>query len=441
MLSPAQNTLLTEVGPETRMGNLLRRYWHPIAAVAELDDQPTKPVRLMGEDLVLYKDKGGRYGLVDRHCAHRRADLSYGFVEECGLRCNYHGWLYDEKGNCIAQPYEERVNPAARFKDKIELKAYPVEAKAGLLFAYLGPQPMPLLPNWEPFTFQNGFVQIVVSEIPCNWLQCQENSIDPVHFEWMHDNWGVRLSGADGPYSPPHLELEFKEFEFGLTYHRVREGQPPNNELWTVGRAALWPNIFFIGHFEYRVPVDDANTLSVLWFFSRVPKEREPYLQTRIPYWYAPIRDPETGRWISSHVVNQDYVGWVGQGTVADRSQEHLGRSDRGVIMLRRRFLADIEAIERGEDPKGIVRDQKQNECIRLPMIGRDFYVEGVTQQQLDASAGRIQATPDNFPFLAGQPDEVRLAYEEAMGFRMKEFSLGSFVNLGKGPQSKPAAA
>jgi 5,5'-dehydrodivanillate O-demethylase len=440
MLSAAHNELLARVGPGTKMGNLLRRHWHPIAAVAELDERPTRPVRLMGEDLVLYKDKSGTFGLVERQCPHRRADLAYGFVEACGLRCNYHGWLFDERGRCLEQPYEDCVNPQARFRDKITIKAYPVEAKAGLLFAYLGPQPAPLLPNWEPFTFTNGFVQVVFSQVPCNWLQCQENSIDPVHFEWMHDNWGVRLSGADGPYAPKHLELEFKEFEYGLTYHRVREGQPPNNELWTVGRAALWPNIFFIGHFEYRVPIDDNNTLSVMWFFSRVPKEREPFVQQRIPYWHAPVRDPQSGDWIASHVINQDYVAWVGQGTIADRTQEHLGRSDRGVVMMRRRFLADIEAIERGEDPKGIVRDPEINRCISIPMIGRDLYINGLTLEQLQSSPALVPSTPDQFPFLAGQPEAVRDAYETAMGFKLKEFRLGGFVNLGKSQQLKASA-
>ena len=142
MLKKSQNQALMEVGPGTLMGELLRRYWLPFAAVGEMQHQETKAVRLMGEDLVLYKDKGGRYGLVDRHCPHRRADMSYGFVEDCGLRCNYHGWLFDETGRCIEQPFEEIANPKARFKDRVRIKAYKVEAKAGLLWAYMGPKPM-----------------------------------------------------------------------------------------------------------------------------------------------------------------------------------------------------------------------------------------------------------------------------------------------------------
>lgn len=419
MLSGEQNRALTEVGAGTPMGELLRRYWMPIAAVAELDDHPTKPVRLLGEDLVLYKDKAGNYGLVDRHCPHRRADLSYGWVEGCGLRCHYHGWLWDHTGRCLQQPFEETAHPEARFKDRVRIKAYPVEAKAGLLWAYLGPPPAPLVPTWEPFTWQNGFVQIVFSEVPCNWFQCQENSIDPVHFEWLHSNWSRAMNGADGDRSPAHLKVGFEEFEYGFTYRRILEGQSEQDELWTVGRCCLWPNCLFTGgHFEWRVPIDDGSMLSVGWFFDRVPNDMEPYKQDRIPYWVSPIKDALTDRWITSHVMNQDFVAWVGQGTVADRTQEHLGESDRGVIMMRRRILEDAERVTRGGEPKGIIRDAAKNRCVRLPIIGRDFFVNGSSRVESETSR---QRTPGlllrkEFPFLTGQPEEVRAAYRRAMG-------------------------
>src|SRR5215813_442459 len=384
MLSEAQNRTLTEVGAGTPMGELLRRYWMPIAAVAELDDAPVKPVRLLGEDLVLYKDGQGRYGLLDRHCAHRRADLSYGWVEDCGLRCHYHGWKWDETGRCLEQPFEEIAHPQARFKDRVRVTAYPVEAKAGLLWAYLGPAPAPLLPTWEPFTWSNGFVQIVFAEIACNWLQCQENSIDPVHFEWLHGNWARRLARVDGDRPPTHLRIAFDEFEYGFAYRRILEGQSESDELWTVGRTCLWPNCLFTGgHFEWRVPIDDANTLSVGWFFDRVPNEMEPYVQHRIPCWTSPITDPLTGRWITSHIMNQDFVAWVGQGAVADRTQEHLGESDRGIIMMRRKLLEEAEVVRRGGEPKAVVRDAEPDGCIALPIIDRARYVRGFPRTQL----------------------------------------------------------
>ncbi len=326
----------------------------------------------MGEDLVLYKDLGGKYGLIDRHCRHRRADLSYGYVESCGLRCNYHGWLYDADGRCLAQPYEDVAHPEARIRDEIRIKAYPVEELGGLLWAYLGPEPRPLVPDWEFFSWKNGFRQIVKAEIPCNWFQCQENSIDPVHFEWTHSNWSIRLGGVAGPYTPQHVKVDFSEFQYGFQYKRIRTDTSEHDRLWTVGRVCLWPNGLFTGnHVEFRVPVDDENTLSVMWHFSRVPREREPYVQNSIPTWQGPIADPATGRWISSHVMNQDFVTWVGQGRVADRSQEYLAPSDRGIVMIRRRFLDDIKAIAEGKDPKAIIRDPAANRAIVLPVAER----------------------------------------------------------------------
>ena len=172
MLSVQANQELTQVSQGTPMGVLMRRYWHPVAATAELDERPTKPVRLLGEDLVLYRDKSGTLGLIDRFCPHRRVDLSYGIPEEHGLRCMYHGWMMDETGQCIEQPFEETVHPDGRFKEKVKIAGYPVQELGGLIFAYLGPQPTPLLPRWEQLTWDNAVREVCISELPCNWLQC-----------------------------------------------------------------------------------------------------------------------------------------------------------------------------------------------------------------------------------------------------------------------------
>jgi 5,5'-dehydrodivanillate O-demethylase oxygenase subunit len=406
---------LSATGADTRMGKLLRRYWWPIAGASELDKATTKPVRLMGENLVLYKDLSGTYGLVDRHCCHRRADMSYGYVEQCGLRCNYHGWLYDETGRCLEQPYEDMAHGDSRLKDQVRIKAYPVQELGGMLWAYLGPLPAPLVPNWEFFNWKNGFKQIVTAEIPCNWFQCQENSIDPVHFEWTHSNWGVRLKGETGPYSPKHVKIDFNEFDWGFQYKRVRQDTNEDDRLWTIGRVCLWPNGLFTGnHCEFRVPVDNENTLSITWHFSRVPKEREPYVQQSIPAWKGPIAQPD-GRWITSHVMNQDFVTWVGQGRIADRTLEHLNPSDRGIVLVRRRFLDDMDAIERGEDPKATVRDPKANECIMLPVAERQSLTEGMTRAELlrDPFAAR---SLQGYIFQTGQPKEVHDAVLAAMG-------------------------
>ena len=391
MLTREENDLLRQVGPGTAMGKLMRCYWHPIAAVAELDDNPIKPVRLMGEDLVLYKDRSGTYGLLERHCAHRRADLSYGWVEEHGLRCNYHGWLYDEKGHCIEQPFEQTVHPDGRFKNKVTTTSYQVQAKAGLLWAYMGESPVPELWDWDRF-YDRGYTQIVFATVPCNWLQCQENSIDPVHFEWLHSNWSLRNAGSN-ENSPAHVKIAFDEFEYGFSYRRIREDTSEEDELWTVGRVCLWPNALYTGHFEWRVPIDDENTLSVGWFLDSIPGDT-PFEQQRIPYWYSPIKEIGTGRWVTSHIMNQDFVGWVGQGTVSDRWNEHLGESDRGVIMIRKRFLDDLNTIAEGGDPKGVIRDSTSNHSIHLPLVS--------------GGGPRPPTTvPYPFPFLVGQPQEV----------------------------------
>ena len=393
MLSAEDNATLTRVGRGTPMGELMRRYWQPVAAVAQLDEHPTLPVRLMGEDLVLYRDTSGRYGLLDRHCAHRRADLAYGTVEACGLRCHYHGWLFDGAGACLEQPFEEVAHPEARFKDKIRLTAYPVEAKGGLLWAYLGPAPAPLVPDWDLF-HQPGYKQIVFSEIPCNWFQGQENSIDPVHFEWLHSNWSAAQRG-DATRAPRHLKLAFEEFEWGFTYRRVREDTTEDDELWTVGRVCLWPNCLYTGKFEWRVPIDDERTRHVAWFNDPVPGTA-PFEQPRIPYWHGPIQDPTTGRWITSHIMNQDFVAWIGQGAIADRTKEHLGESDRGVILLRRRMLEEAGIAGRGGDPKAVIRDAAKNVRLPLPTIREG---RGAPVRPPDA--------PRPMVFHAGQPREI----------------------------------
>jgi 5,5'-dehydrodivanillate O-demethylase len=415
MLSAEKNRLLTQVGAGTPMGELLRRYWHPIGAVSEFDSTPVKPLRLLGEDLVLYKDLAGTFGLIERRCRHRSADLAYGYVEKRGLRCHYHGWTYDETGSCIEQPFEERFDPKGGLKKRIHATAYPVQAKAGLLWTYLGPQPAPLLPDWEPFSRTNGFVQIVFADVPCNWLQAQENSIDPVHFEWAHSNWSIRAGGVAGPYSPTHLKLGFEEFDYGFAYKRVREDTSESHDLWTVGRVCLWPNGFYLGgHFEWRVPVDDENMLSVLWSYIRVPKEAEPYRQERIPFWNSPTKDERTGRWITSHVVNQDIVAWVGQGRIADRTRENLGASDRGVAMIRKQYFKDIEAVAAGRDPKGVIRDPARNKCVELPTVNRRFFAESLplAEYRKDPLWGKVL---EDFRWHYGQPEEVRREFRRAM--------------------------
>ncbi len=428
MLTPEQNRLLTEVGLGAPMGDLLRRYWHPIAGASEFDKKPIKPIRLFSEDLVLFRALNGKFGLVSSRCAHRGSNLAFGFVEEDGIRCGYHGWCYNRKGECSNRPFEETVAPSATERLRsVKLDGYPLEVKAGMVWAYMGPQPAPQLPDWETFSWPNCFTQVVIAEIPCNWLQCQENTVDPVHFEWMHNNGPQRRAGDQGPYSPKTLDLVVEDYEYGLISRRYREGTDKSTPLWSVGRAVLWPNGWYFGHhFEWKVPIDDVNTLFITWSVLHVPTECEPYVQERIPAWRAPIKD-ENGEWIISHVGNQDIVAWISQGPIADRTRETLGASDRGVVMLRRRLLDDLAAIAEGKDPRGLIRDPQRNARIELPCVGRAEQMNGLPRAEM-------LKHPVMGPFLrefysmAGQPIEIREEFERAMSVKQSSLELHKFV-------------
>src|SRR6266700_2742387 len=183
MLSTTANERLARVGAGTPGGELLRRYWIPIAPYAQLLEDPVRSVRVLGEDLVLFKDRRGDLGLIGNHCLHRGTDLRWGIPDDAGLRCPYHGWLYGADGHCLDTPLEAAGDG---FKDRLQIKAYPVRELGGLVFAYLGPQPAPLLPNWDLFVWPNTVRQIGVTVLDCNWLQCQENTGDPTHNVWLH---------------------------------------------------------------------------------------------------------------------------------------------------------------------------------------------------------------------------------------------------------------
>ncbi len=232
----------------------------------------------------------------------------------------------------------------------------------------------------------------------------------------------------DGPAPPTHLRIRFNEFDYGFQYQRVREGQSEDDELWTVGRVCLWPNCLFTGnHFEWRVPVDDNTTLSVGWFFDRVPEEMEPFRQERIPWWYGPLTDAKSGRWLDSHVMNQDFVAWVGQGTQADRTQEHLGESDRGVILMRKRMLEEAEVVRQGGEPKAVIRDPQINKRVDLPIVDRDFFLAGYSITDVVEGRARGPRYARNFFFQSGQPEEITHAYRAAMGIdRVEQLELAA---------------
>jgi 5,5'-dehydrodivanillate O-demethylase len=375
MLTQQQNDRIMRVGPGTPMGVLMRRYWHPIAASGELDERPTRQIRLLGEDLVLYRDKSGTLGLIDRLCAHRRVDLSYGIPEEHGLRCMYHGWVYDETGQCVEQPFEETVHPDGRFKEKVKLAGYPIQELGGLIFAYLGPLPAPLLPNWDILAQRkNVWREMFIAELPVNWLQCMENSVDPVHLEWLHGVYGAHTARLDGRRDVVaegvatygrHKKISFDANPRGITKRRVYGSGTESDAKWTVGHPLLFPNILQQGgggrfFLQYRVPIDDEHTwhveLTSYWF----PDDVDAAEQDRVPHTYVPLKRPD-GLWRSDDTFSQDHIAWILQGAMMDRTSERLGESDKGLIFYRQMLVEQMDVVEAGGEPIGVIRDPAEN--------------------------------------------------------------------------------
>jgi 5,5'-dehydrodivanillate O-demethylase len=385
MLTKQENERLTRVGPGTPMGELMRRYWHPVAATAELDGAPTKPVRILCEDLVLFRNTIGGYGLIGARCAHRRAMMSFGVPEEDGLRCMYHGWKYGADGRCTEQPFEETVNPGSRFKDKIKIAGYPVQELGGLLWAYLGPDPAPVLPRWEPLVWDNCVRDVAIADLPCNWLQCQENSVDPVHVEWLHTYFGRRMQqrkhgdpdagssiGAQRMRPMRHLKIGFDLFDHGIIKRRVLEGFTEEDEDWAVGHPMLFPNVLLVGNemqatMQWRVPADDTHTFHVSYYVFRAAPGAEAPRQDSIPFRNVPIQD-ERGAYLVDLTFNQDYMAWINQGETFERDQERLGESDAGIILFRRLLNQQMEFMLDGGEPMNVFRYPASNESIALPM-------------------------------------------------------------------------
>ena len=367
MLTAQENDRLTRVGAGTPMGELQRRYWHPIGAVEELQTAATKRVRLLGEDLVLFRDAGGKLGLVGEFCPHRHASLYNGIPEAGGIRCSYHGWKFNAAGACIDQPNE----PAeSAFKDKVCVAGYPVEALGGMIFAYLGPLPAPLLPRWDGFDNASAIRTIGWAHVPCNWLQIMENSLDPVHTEWQHGKYqefAEAQRGATYQISRRHRKIDFAEFELGMYKRRLLEGASEDSDDWKIGHPVLFPNILAVGSgggklwkmqtYQMRVPIDDENTMHY-WYTSydapadlAVPEK----LRARIPFFEVRYRD-HSGAFIHDNIEAQDIMAWTSQGRIFDRTTEALGTTDRGVILYRKMLERELKKVEAGADPMNVFR-------------------------------------------------------------------------------------
>jgi 5,5'-dehydrodivanillate O-demethylase len=387
MLTRDENETLTRVGRGTPAGELLRRYWMPVGAAGELtEEKPIKAVRLLGEDLVVFLDKQGRHGVVGEQCPHRKASLAFGRVDEEGIRCPYHGWKFDGGGKCLEQPAELE---SGGFKDKIKHTAYPVEKLGGLLWAYLGPEPKPLLPRWDVLAWEQGKRWIEKHEVyHCNWLQPMENSVDPSHLFWLHGET-AHLVGVVERYEEEH---KFIPFEFGILKQRRTPGKKPGDGPQLDQHPLLFPitlrHVFralktdgLLRHtLQIRVPVDDTHTQVYVVYFT--PNESDISPADGDPPWeYFPIRD-EKGAYRLEHVLVQDAMVWETQGALTDRTQEHLGVGDEGIIIFRKLLREQIEAVQKGGEPLGVVRDARINRLIEFDVINERVGLFGKQQPQ-----------------------------------------------------------
>ncbi|HZT06236.1 MAG TPA: Rieske 2Fe-2S domain-containing protein [Chloroflexota bacterium] len=385
VLTREANERLCRVGPGTPMGELMRRYWQPIAPAARLRENPVRQVRILGEDLVLFRDRGGKLGLIADKCAHRSAGMRFGIPEANGLRCCYHGWLFNAEGQCIETPLEP---PESTFKDRVAITAYPVQELGGLIFAYLGPEPVPLLPRWDIFVWPNAIRQVGVTILPCNWLQCQENALDPAHGIYLHGHFFrytlERLGLLDERAAdttthraftgarPDPFTLEFQVSEHGIRkFQKYSQALGARRDSVREAKYMLFPHAT-IGaeggirsESQFRVPMDDTHTYHITYQVYRAPEGIEAPEQDVIPWFDVPIAD-ERGEPILDYVLAQDMAAWWTQGEITDRSHEKLGTTDSGIIMFRRLLDQQIRRVERGEDPMNVIRDPELNDIINL---------------------------------------------------------------------------
>jgi phenylpropionate dioxygenase-like ring-hydroxylating dioxygenase large terminal subunit len=343
----------------------MRRYWQPVCLSADLKDLP-KPVRILGEDLVAFRDGEGKAGLLFFRCSHRGTSLEYGRVEARGLRCCYHGWLYDVEGNVLEMPLEPAGNP---FLKQIQHPCYPVREFGGLVFAYMGPlEKMPEFPVYDVWQKEGGQLKArmgprVGGPVNCNWLQAEENLMDALHTFWLH----TLHSGPQFPsqvYGVDPDALQYEETDMGMRFVLTRKLE--DGKRWELIWEMIMPlNVHLVYTDEpktervravtYCVPIDDTHQLgaSIRWIpkgESESPSGREQL---------APGgRKNRSYEYVQRHPDDKEAV--EGQGPIALHRLEHLVTSDKGVMLYRTILRRAIETALRGGDPKGILRDPSQ---------------------------------------------------------------------------------
>jgi nitrite reductase/ring-hydroxylating ferredoxin subunit len=358
---------MTRVGRGTPAGELLRRYWQAVALASEISDRP-KALRVLGEDLVAFRDGEGRPGLLDSHCAHRGTSLYYGRVEPEGIRCCYHGWLFDVEGRCLDQPCEP---PVSTYKQRVRQPWYPCREYHGLVFAYLGP--LDRTPDFPRFDILEEGDGAIVADgtsyglgggevLDCNWLQIFENVMDPFHVFVLHNAFSGQQF-AKSLAARPKVSWELtgrgmrsiqdRAWESGGTFRRITEVLLPNVRIVPGVGAFTDRRSERAGHVGWIHPIDDTHTR--MYSLLRVPlQDGKPVLPPRARHGgklWSELNEEEHQR------MPGDAEAMVSQGPIAARTFEHLASSDRGVVMLRRLIAEAIDAVEHGRDPIGVTRE------------------------------------------------------------------------------------
>jgi 5,5'-dehydrodivanillate O-demethylase oxygenase subunit len=356
--------LLSQTGPNTDMGRLLRRFWQPVATSQSVNPGAARPLRVMGEDLTLYRGDSGRAYIVAGRCAHRLTQLHTGWVQGEEIRCMYHGWKYGGSGQCTEAPAEGAASAA-----RIRIVAYPVHEYCGLVFTYMGPDSPPEfdLPRKEAFEKPGLIVMARIQIWPCNWFQMIENSLDAVHVSFVH------LAGKVGPFgeavSAAIPKLEYSETDAGIRQVATRSQSnirisdwafPNNNHIVTPGRTKDAP---WVHRGVWNVPVDDTHTykVGVYAIQSQDPEQDRATLDHFEKYGdYNPADHHDElfieKKWPEDASLQltpaQDYVAMMGQGPIVDRTQERLGKSDAGIMLLRKIFWREMDALRGGHPIK-----------------------------------------------------------------------------------------
>src|SRR5918992_998911 len=364
MLSKEENELMTRVGPGTPAGEMLRRYWWPVAftEVVQPEARPIK-VKLLGEEFVLFRDGSGKLGLLELHCSHRGTSLEFGRVEKNGIRCCYHGWLYDRAGKCLEQPAEPE---GSTFKDRIQHPAFHAQDAGGLVFAYVGPEPAPLLPGYDLLVREDGCRVVGGGEEFCNWLQRAENSADGAHSIALHaagyPNMAMKRPTIE--WEPTPFGIKETTWIEGVSKARISHFVFPSHVRHSAARIDEEPRQVI----RFRVPKDDytTNTYYIDFYPHKNGEPTQPVplrikgFRKSVPGVYDRVQDG----WWNLPNREQDRVAQESQGVIADRTKEHLATSDRGILMLRQMIRDAIETVSQGQDPIGVIRDSKDNRPI-----------------------------------------------------------------------------